>query len=198
MGAARAREVEQAKIAKVVVIMRMITLHKIQYKGEGEMVKRVTEKIKNLVSEIMGFKFLWDEKIDISLSDEEIKKRFSEIPQYIIEQRDKHVGTVKIISPILLATNSSVMLFLLNSQKASHISFYWFLVGLFMSMMSLVIVYGFYCDTYKSTIYFAIGRHKFKDFIQYECMINRKFMKAELVSMILSVFCFSMGINGYM
>ena len=112
------------------------------------MVKRVTEKIKNLVSEIMGFKFLWDEKIDISLSDEEIKKRFSEIPQYIIEQRDKHVGTVKIISPILLATNSSVMLFLLNSQKASHISFYWFLVGLFMSMMSLVIVYGFYCDTY--------------------------------------------------
>ena len=90
------------------------------------------------------------------------------------------------------------MLFLLNSQKASHISFYWFLVGLFMSMMSLVIVYGFYCDTYKSAIYFAIGRHKFKDFIQYECMINRKFMKAELVSMILSVFCFSMGINGYM
>lgn len=79
--------------------------------------KRVTEKIKNLVSEIMGFKFLWDEKIDISLSDEEIKKRFSEIPQYIIEQRDKHVGTVKIISPILLATNSSVMLFCLILKK---------------------------------------------------------------------------------
>ena len=154
--------------------------------------------IKNLISKIMGFKFLWDEQIDISLPDEEIKKRFSEIPQYIIEQRDKHIGTVKIISPILLATNSSVMLFLLNSQKASHMPFYWFFLGLFMSIMSLIVVYGFYCDTYKSTIWFAIGKQNFQEFIRYECMINRKFIKAELVSMILSVLCFSIGINGYM
>lgn len=139
--------------------------------------------LKKLISKFIEFKFLWDEHIDVQLTEDEVKSRFSQIPQYILDQRDKHIGTVKIVSSILLAANSSAMLFLLNSKKSLHSSF--------------LLLYDFYCDTYKSTVNFGVGNQSFLNFVKYEYMINHKLIKFELFSILISIAFFSYGIAKY-
>lgn len=153
--------------------------------------------LKKLISKFIEFKFLWDEHIDVQLTEDEVKSRFSQIPQYILDQRDKHIGTVKIVSSILLAANSSAMLFLLNSKKSLHSSFIFFFLGLFASISSFLLLYGFYCDTYKSTVNFGVGNQSFLNFVKYEYMINHKLIKFELFSILISIAFFSYGIAKY-
>lgn len=135
--------------------------------------------------------------IEIHYNDDDLKKKFNDIPEYIISQRSQHISIIKNISSILLAANSTALLFLLNNRSLYTFSFWYFIGGIFLSIISALLVYGLCFDTYTSTLKYIAGNQSFVDLIQYDYKINTKCVIFEIFLIILSFSGFLLGVFNY-